>query len=562
MRYFTRVSFVTRVATRSAFLSVAQLMQLLIVLAVFAAPSAFAQDRGPAIATNQSLNVGEYLRSTNKQYKLVMQGDGNLALYREPSTYLWGTGATNGRRAVIQGDGNLCLYTAPVGGAGAWCNSSNGAVGDYYLILRDSGNLEIYRGTPSNAGASVLVWTAALDANYYSGRYPDLKNAFGTDARKLMEHWVTYGRFEGRAPNNGFSDAGRVKAMAANLDTKFYANKYADLRNAFGYDAEALYQHWISYGMKEARIPNPATEAWLAPAPRSANGQSAMRVEDWLHTNEYLRAPGGGYVAVLQGDYNFVIYQTGDPKNANAGNHRWNYNNNQPIGGSGPAVLRIQADGHFCVYKGSVNAQGQGVKCVPAGAGGPIGRYYLTLQDDGNLVIYKGNGPTDSRGWIWDRITTKPSSGFSFSSITEAVSTFVVNAATTVANGTAGAANTVASGSAYAANEFAREAENAANAIADAFKGKLDYTLDFDVLTVGDAGVTLKLRGKLDHQYPIQVSGTGQVSAQQVEAPAAGTAVNSGSSTWKITGSRAGTVVLRISNPVNSIDINMTVRPK
>ena len=530
-----------------------------VALGAFAATSVSAQDMGNALATNQSLSVNQYLRSTNKAYKLVMQGDGNLALYREPSTYLFGSGATAGRRAVMQGDGNLCMTTTA--GAGVWCNYSNGASGDYFLILRDTGNLEIYRGTANNSNGATLVWTTLLDAGYYNGRYPDLKNAFNGDARRLMDHWITYGRYEGRSPNPSVSDTPRQNAIQANLDTVFYANKYPELRNLYGYDPEVLLKHWTDFGIREARIPNPATDAWLAPPPRSANGQSSMRMEDWLHTDEYLRAPGGGYVAVLQNDNNFVIYQTGDPRNANGGNHRWNYNNNQPLGSTGPAVLRIQGDGHFCVYRGRVNAQGTGVKCMPSSAA-PQGRYYLTLQDDGNLVIYKGNGPTDSRGWVWDRITTKPSSGFNLSAVVESVSTFVINVSNTIAGGATIAANATAVGTTYAANEFARETVIAANAIADAFKGKLDYTLDFDVLTVGDAGVTLQLRGKLDHQYPTQISGAGQVSAQQVEAPAAGTAVNSGSSTWKITGSRAGAVVLRISNPVNTIDINMTVRPK
>ena len=492
MRYFTSVFSVTRAASGAAFLGFAQLMQLLLVFVAFAAPSAFAQDIGNTLMTNQSLKVNQILRSTNKQYRAWVETDGNLVVFSEktsPWSRLWASNTNSpGGAIVMQSDGNLCLRGGTGTGNG-WCNYSNGAAGDYYMIMRDTGSLEIYRGTPANVGASVLVWTTALDPGYYSGRYTDLKNAFGTDARRLMDHWVTYGRFEGRAPNGTVSDAGRAKAIAANLDTKFYANKYGDLRNAFGYDAEALYQHWMNFGIKEARIPNQPTEAWLAPAPRSANGQSSMRVEDWLHTNEYLRAPGGGYIAILQSDYNFVIYQTGLPSGISGGNHRWNYNNNQPIGGSGPAVLRIQGDGHFCVYKGSVNAQGQGIKCLPAGAGGPIGRYYLTLQDDGNLVIYKGSGPADSRGWIWDRITTKPSSGFSFSSITEAVSTFVVNTANTVANGTAGAANTVAAGSVNAANDFAREAaagaaaakaaaEAAAAAVAAASKVALNATVN------------------------------------------------------------------------------------
>ena len=80
MRFFTSVERITRVATRAAFLGSAQLLQILLMFVAFAAPSAFAQEMGNTLVTNQSLSVGQYLRSTNKQYKLAMQGDGNLAL--------------------------------------------------------------------------------------------------------------------------------------------------------------------------------------------------------------------------------------------------------------------------------------------------------------------------------------------------------------------------------------------------------------------------------------------------------------------------------------------------
>lgn len=33
---------------------------------------------------------------------------------------------------------------------------------------------------------------------YYANKYADLKKAFGTDATKLLEHWVYYGKKEGR----------------------------------------------------------------------------------------------------------------------------------------------------------------------------------------------------------------------------------------------------------------------------------------------------------------------------------------------------------------------------
>ena len=444
------------------FASRRRLLAVLAVLAMgtFAATSVSAQDIGNTLTTNQSLKLNQQLKSSNKNYVTWVQPDGNLEVYAlntTPWTRLWYSGASSaGSSYVLQGDGNLCARSAA--GQNGWCNYSNGAAGDYYMMMRDNGHLEIYRGKPTTSASSVLVWTTGLDPVYYGNKYADLKNAFGTDAKRLMDHWITYGRFEGRSPKNGVTDEGFVHARSVNLETMFYANKYPDLKNAFAYDAEKLYQHWMTYGRGEGRLPNKATEDYLAPAARSANGQSSMRNSDWLHVNEFLRAPNGGFIAILQGDLNFVIYQTGSMAGISAATHRWNYGATS----SGPGVLRMQTDGHFCVYKGSVTAQGQGVKCMPAGAGGPTGRYFLTLQDDGNLVIYKGAGPTDQRGWIWDRITTAPSSGFNFSSAVESVVGVV---SSTVSNAAVGAGNAVAQVTVTAANDLAREVVAGANLV-------------------------------------------------------------------------------------------------
>ena len=433
---------------------VALLMQLLLVLVAFGASASFAQDIGNTLTTNQSLNVNQSLRSTNKQYKLVMQGDGNLALYREPSTYLWGTGATTGRRAVMQGDGNLCMYTAASGGANAWCNYSNGAEGAYYLMLRDSGTLEIYKGTPANSGASTLVWTTLLDTAYYNSRYPDLKAAFNGDARRLMEHWITYGRFEDRSPRTGISDQGRVNAKSVNLDTVYYANKYPDLKNAFGFDAQKLYEHWMNFGRPEGRYPNQQIDEFLTPPARSAHLRDVMRTGDWLREGERMMSSDGKYRLDLQPDGQFVIYQ-GTPSDSS---RRW-FRNSRGFPTNQPYFISMQPDGHLCEYIGTGPADNRGfIGCTPEGAGGPIGRYFAALQPDGNLAIYKGGGPADNRGWIWDRITTKPSSNNIFQQAAESVRTFVVNTANTVASGTTGAANTVAAGTVGAANDLAREA--------------------------------------------------------------------------------------------------------
>ena len=42
---------------------------------------------------------------------------------------------------------------------------------------------------------------------------------------------------------------------AEKFDPVFYAAVYADVAAAFGTDAEALYNHYITFGQKEGRMP-------------------------------------------------------------------------------------------------------------------------------------------------------------------------------------------------------------------------------------------------------------------------------------------------------------------
>jgi hypothetical protein len=69
---------------------------------------------GPSnLVPNQQLNVGQQLIAANNRLNLVLQGDGNLVLYRTLFNLPLFASATNGKpvnRAVMQSDGNLVLY--------------------------------------------------------------------------------------------------------------------------------------------------------------------------------------------------------------------------------------------------------------------------------------------------------------------------------------------------------------------------------------------------------------------------------------------------------------------
>lgn len=83
-------------------------------------------------------------------------------------------------------------------------------------------------------------YSLVFDPKYYSNTYQDLKNAFGTNATNLFNHFCTYGMKEGRN-------------ASANFNVNKYKEYYEDLRNAFGNNLPLYYKHYITYGHKEKR---------------------------------------------------------------------------------------------------------------------------------------------------------------------------------------------------------------------------------------------------------------------------------------------------------------------
>lgn len=104
------------------------------------------------LMTDQALGPGESIASANGRAVLTMQSDGNLVLQEvrggERTTH-WATGTSvPGSRVVMQSDGNLALYGP--GGDCHWATGTDGNPGAS-LVLQDDGNLVIY----GNDGAAL-----------------------------------------------------------------------------------------------------------------------------------------------------------------------------------------------------------------------------------------------------------------------------------------------------------------------------------------------------------------------------------------------------------------------
>lgn len=95
-------------------------------------------------------------------------------------------------------------------------------------------------GSISSARAAGMGIEDVFDEHYYADMYPDLKAAYGYDREALLEHFRSIGLSEGRVMNEM-------------LDVAKYREKYPDLQKAFGDDWDAYVAHYLTHGAFEHR---------------------------------------------------------------------------------------------------------------------------------------------------------------------------------------------------------------------------------------------------------------------------------------------------------------------
>ena len=116
------------------------------------------------LSNGQVLGHGQELISRNRKYRLIMQTDGNLVMYRNDGAVRWHT-HTHGKgcppyQLVMQGDNNLVVYA--YGWKATWHTHthSKGAAGAR-AVLQDDGNFVIYDGR------SQVLWHSGTYGKYF-----------------------------------------------------------------------------------------------------------------------------------------------------------------------------------------------------------------------------------------------------------------------------------------------------------------------------------------------------------------------------------------------------------
>jgi hypothetical protein len=90
-----------------------------------------------------------------------------------------------------------------------------------------------------------IVQRAVVDPVYYADQYADLRQAFNYNHFALKKHWIEHGTKECRRSSPVF-------------DARYYLNSYPDLQRAFGRDnCTKAVVHWYENGITEGRQGHP-----------------------------------------------------------------------------------------------------------------------------------------------------------------------------------------------------------------------------------------------------------------------------------------------------------------
>jgi Astacin (Peptidase family M12A) len=112
------------------------------------------------LASGQSLQPGQSLRSPNQLHTLIMQTDGNVVLYDQHSQPLWATntgGLITPGQFIMQTDGNLVLYDT--GNSPKWASNTDNNPGAFFDI-QDDGNIVVYRAGSQTQTVENALWAA------------------------------------------------------------------------------------------------------------------------------------------------------------------------------------------------------------------------------------------------------------------------------------------------------------------------------------------------------------------------------------------------------------------
>jgi GH25 family lysozyme M1 (1,4-beta-N-acetylmuramidase) len=122
-----------------------------------------------------------------------------------------------------------------------WQYSSDGAVAGI------NGRVDVNKSRKDYAGGTTEMFVymgenfaPVFNPDFYAEKYADLKQAFGNDHTMLWQHFTTFGMWE-------------FRQASAEFNPTVYRDRYADLEKAYSDYFPLYYWHYCHFGKKEGR---------------------------------------------------------------------------------------------------------------------------------------------------------------------------------------------------------------------------------------------------------------------------------------------------------------------
>jgi hypothetical protein len=330
----------------------------------------------PNLVSGESMTQGQYLYSTDGNYWLTLQTDGNLVLYQKGnSTALWSLassfGVTDpGVRATMGTDGNFVV--ADANNAPTFATATAGNPGAFLQVQTD-GNLVVYNA------AGVAIWSRFLDNIYASC------GGLASGAQLVSGQTIISctGGYSLRLMGNGnlvmYDSSGNVLFQTATANGSVLRMQtdgnlvLATASNALAYQTGTFGQAGAFLAVQSdgnlVIYSKWGLPLWTRNTGSLSLNPGGMAVNEALWQLQTIFSNNDLYRLTLQADGNLVFY---------------NNVTNAAIWASGTTtghVLIMQTDGNLVLYDSNSNAVWASNTSMQAGAS-------LAIQNDGNLVLY------------------------------------------------------------------------------------------------------------------------------------------------------------------------------
>jgi hypothetical protein len=151
---------------------------------------------GDTLTANTGMGQGGYICSTNGDYWLIMQDDGNLVEY-DSAGALWAsdTDGVSDDYVIMQSDGNLVIYAGS--GAAVWASGTWGiGGGTTFLEIQNDGNIVEYDSSGAvwaRFGFAPQTYAQEIFFHYGwgSGQWPYLDDLWNDESG--WNWWICYG---------------------------------------------------------------------------------------------------------------------------------------------------------------------------------------------------------------------------------------------------------------------------------------------------------------------------------------------------------------------------------